>query len=419
MLNEPVYTVSEINRKAKEFLEQQFAVFWIEGEISNLKIAASGHAYFTLKDEHAEISAVRFRPRTQGLSATSALADGDHVIAFGRLSIYEPRGRYQFIASMIQPAGQGALQLAFERLKAKLEAEGLFDPSHKKPPPAVPQRAAIITSATGAAIRDIVSVVERRFPSIEMLLFPSSVQGEAAAQELVDAVRLVEQYHATHAPFDALIIGRGGGSAEDLAVFNDEQLARVLFDCPIPVISAVGHEVDFTIADFVADVRAPTPSAAAELIAPDRDELMARVLLWSGRIGRGAITAFLRRQEHLGHAVRHSVLRLPGDRVQRMMQQLDLSTATLSHRIGSALNLRVRHLERLSEVVRLSDPSLPLQRGYSMTYMEGEQTPLRDVSRVPIGMRLRTRLASGEILSTAEEVTQTVEHPRGSGVEEA
>ena len=418
MLNEPVYTVSEINRKAKEFLEQQFGAFWIEGEISNLKLATSGHAYFTLKDEHAEISAVRFRPRTQGLSAMVAPADGDHVIAFGRLSIYEPRGRYQFIASMIQPAGQGLLQLAFEQLKSKLQSEGLFDPDHKQPLPRIPRRVALITSATGAAIRDIVSIVERRFPLMEMLLFPSSVQGASAAQELVNAVRLAMRYHTETESLDALIIGRGGGSAEDLAVFNDEQLARMLFACPIPVIAAVGHEVDFTIADFVADVRAPTPSAAAELIAPDGAELLARVVLGSGRIGRAATAAFLRRQDRLGHAIRPSVLRMPGDRVQRLMQQLDLLTASLTHRIGGSFSLRSRRLERLSEIVRLSDPSLPLQRGYSMTYIDGEAAPLRDTSRISVDTRLRTRLAGGEILSIVEEVRETVGNERGSSAEQ-
>ena len=419
MLNEPVYTVSEINRRAKEALEQHFGSFWIEGEISNLKIAPSGHAYFTLKDNQAEISAVRFRPRTRGFGATSALADGDQVLAFGRLSIYEPRGRYQFIASMIQPAGQGLLQLAFEKLKAKLESEGLFDPEHKQPLPSVPRRVALITSATGAAIRDIVSVVERRFPLIELLLFPSSVQGEAAAQELIDAVQRAIRYHTEIDPLDALIIGRGGGSAEDLAVFNNEALARALYACSIPVISAVGHEIDFTISDFVADVRAPTPSAAAELIAPDQAELSAWILQCSRRIGRAATAAFRHRWQSLKHAVRPSVLRLPGDRVQLLAQRLDLTTASLAHRIGGAFHLRSRRLERFSEIVRLSDPSLPLRRGYSMTYIEGEVTPLTEVSRVPVEARIRTVLSTGEILSTVKEVTRPIGPNHGSSVEKA
>ncbi|MBN1859489.1 exodeoxyribonuclease VII large subunit [Candidatus Bipolaricaulota bacterium] len=418
MLNEPIYTVSEINRKAKDLLEQQLGGFWIEGEISNLKLAPSGHAYFTLKDEYAEISAVRFRPRTGGLSAMAAPADGDHVVAFGRLSIYEPRGRYQFIASMIQAAGQGLLQLAFERLKSKLESEGLFDAKHKQPLPPIPRRVAVITSSSGAAIRDIASVVERRFPLIELLLFPSSVQGESAAQELIEAIRRVTRYHAESEPFDALIIGRGGGSAEDLAVFNDEGLARALFACPIPVIAAVGHEVDFTITDFVADVRAPTPSAAAELIAPDGAEMLSRILHCSGRIGRATTSAFRSRQGDLTHAVRRSVLRLPGDRVRRLSQQLDLSIASLSYRVGGALSLRSRRLERVSEIIRFSDPWLPLLRGYSMTYAEGEATPLRDISGVSSGARLRTRLANGEILSIVEEVNKAVERKRRSGAEE-
>ena len=192
----------------------------------------------------------------------------------------------------------------------------------------------------------------------------------------------------------------------------------MLFACPIPVIAAVGHEVDFTIADFVADVRAPTPSAAAELIAPDGAELLARVVLGSGRIGRAATAAFLRRQDRLGHAIRPSVLRMPGDRVQRLMQQLDLLTASLTHRIGGSFSLRSRRLERLSEIVRLSDPSLPLQRGYSMTYIDGEAAPLRDTSRISVDTRLRTRLAGGEILSIVEEVRETVGNERGSSAEQ-
>ena len=295
----------------------------------------------------------------------------------------------------------------------------MFDSEHKQPLPSVPRRVALITSATGAAIRDIVSVVERRFPLIELLLFPSSVQGEAAAQELIDALHRAIRYHTESDPLDALIIGRGGGSAEDLAVFNNEALARALHACPVPVISAVGHEVDFTISDFVADVRAPTPSAAAELIAPDQAELLAWILQCSRRIGRAATAAFRSRWQSLNHAVRPSVLRLPGDRVQLLAQKLDLTTASLAHRVGAAFHLRSRRLERLSEIVRLSDPSLPLRRGYSMTYIEGEATPLTDASRVALETRIRTVLSAGEILSTVEEVTRPIGPNHGSGVEEA
>ncbi|MDZ7770078.1 MAG: exodeoxyribonuclease VII large subunit [Woeseiaceae bacterium] len=257
-------TVSELNRQARQLLERGFATVQVEGELSNLARPASGHLYFTLKDSSAQIRCAYFRQRQRG--PTIRLADGDQVLATGRVSIYEARGDYQLIVEQLEPAGEGELRRRFEALKKKLAAEGLFDEAIKQPLPALPRCIGVITSPAGAAIRDILSILKRRFPAIPVIIYPSAVQGAAAVPELLAALDSAVRRDEC----DVLIIGRGGGSLEDLWAFNDEGLARALHACPIPVVSAVGHEVDFTIADFVADLRAPTPSGAAEQVVPDQ-----------------------------------------------------------------------------------------------------------------------------------------------------
>ncbi|MCH8137038.1 MAG: exodeoxyribonuclease VII large subunit, partial [Proteobacteria bacterium] len=273
-------TVSQLNRKAKMLLEQGLARLWVEGEISNLARPASGHMYFSLKDDGAQIRAAFFRQRQRG--PTIQLKDGDKVLAYGRVSIYEARGDYQLIVEQIEPAGAGALKREYDKLRLKLAAEGLFDEDRKQPLPKLPQRIGVITSPSGAAVRDILTVLRRRFPSVPVTIYPAAVQGDAAPGELIaalaDAVRRDD--------CDVLIMGRGGGSIEDLWAFNNEQLARAIAACPIPLVSAVGHEVDFTIADFVADVRAPTPTAAAALVVPDRAEWISLVNRLAKRVAR-------------------------------------------------------------------------------------------------------------------------------------
>jgi len=266
-----IYTVSEITRLVKLEVENAFPLLWVEGEISNLGRPPSGHLYFTLKDEQCQLQAVMWRSNVRQLKFE--LKDGLKVVCRGKVSIYEARGQYQLMADLIEPKGKGALQLAFEQLKEKLRAEGLFDPKHKKPLPLFPKKVGIVTSPRGAAIIDILRTLERRFARLHILIYPAKVQGEGAAEEIVEGI----DYLGRQPDIDVLIVGRGGGSIEDLWAFNEEKVARAIFRSPVPVISAVGHEVDYTIADFVADIRASTPSVAAEIVIKEEQALVDRL----------------------------------------------------------------------------------------------------------------------------------------------
>ena len=398
-----MYTVSELNRTAKGLLESEFSAVWIRGEVSEFTRAPSGHLYLTLKDDAAEIGCVRFRSHSSALPQVP-IAVGAIVLALGRVTLYEPRGRYQFIASVIHPVGAGALQEAFERLKRKLLEEGLFDPSHKKPLPVIPRHIGVITSPTGAAIRDIVSVISRRWPLSRVTLYPSSVQGESAPQELIAAIDAAERFSSTVEPIDVLIVGRGGGSAEDLMAFNEEQVARRIFACPIPTVSAVGHEVDFTILDFVADVRAPTPSAAAELVVPDQAEVLASLSTLAARMTRACTHALAARRLHLQANLRTSLFRIPQQKVQTLDQRLDQLITTVMTRMQAALRTRCDAFSHLSGVLRLSDPERPLQHGFSLTFVPGSTVPVSDASSLAAGDRIETRFARGRTRSLVEEV---------------
>jgi len=266
-----VYPVSRLVREARVLLEGSFPLLWVEGEISNLAMPASGHIYFTLKDEAAQVRCAMFRNRNRQLRFTPE--NGMQVLLRVRVTLYEGRGEFQLVVEHMEEAGSGALQRAYEALKQRLGQEGLFDEAHKRAIPTLPKTIGIVSSPDGAAVHDILSVLKRRFPAVDVVLYPVAVQGESSARQMVEAIKLAEQRQEC----DVLIIGRGGGSLEDLWSFNDEQLARTIFDCSLPVISAVGHEIDFTIADFVADVRAPTPSAAAEMAVPDAKQLSAKI----------------------------------------------------------------------------------------------------------------------------------------------
>jgi len=398
-----VFTVSELNRSARELLESRFAEVWVKGEVADLKRAPSGHLYFTLKDEDGELSAVRFRGRS-ALFADPAVESGTVVLAFGKLTVYEPRGRYQFVATLVQSVSAGALRLAFERLKQKLEDEGLFANDRKIPIPECPERIGVITSPSGAAIRDVVSILERRWPTVTVFVFPSSVQGDAAPGELCAAVERAVRFSAAVAPLDVLILGRGGGSAEDLAAFSDEHLARAVFGCPIPVLSAVGHETDFSIVDFVADRRAPTPSAAAELAVPNRFDVVPRLDTTAARMTRAVTTALRARRTSLRSLLRGYLFRVPQRRIETLAQRLDLQIGAATRGIANAWSVRRRTARRAEEILRLSDPSLPLRRGYSLTFAAGSSRPLRDASGVSAGDRIETRLDSGRLTSRIEEV---------------
>jgi len=401
-MNDPrVYTVSELNREARGLLETALGEVWMKGEVVAPKAAASGHLYFALKDAEARIDVVRFRGRSPALAP---IEEGMVVLVFGRLTVYEPQGRYQFVASLVQPVGAGLLHAAFERLKEKLRLEGLFDPARKRPLPAFPERIGVITSPTGAAFHDIVAVLARRWPLAHVVLFPSSVQGDAAPAELILALARAGRFTIDGQPLDFVIFGRGGGSAEDLAAFNDERVARALSASPIPVVSAVGHDVDVTISDFVADLRAPTPSAAAEQTTPDVAEISASVERSARRLVQAISARLLDAERAWRSALRASLVREPRRAIETREQRLDAAVARLAAFPRTRLAPQIERLRHLEEVLRLSDPRRPLARGYSITYNVGDTTPLRSGRETAPGKLIETVLASGRLRSRVEEV---------------
>ena len=389
-------TVSQLNRQAKAILEQGLGRIWVEGELSNIARPASGHVYFTLKDKTAQVKAAFFRQRQRG--PTIGFKDGDQVLVAGRVSLYEPRGDYQLIVEQLEAVGEGALRRQFEVLKKKLAAEGLFDESRKKPLPALPRAIGVITSPSGAAIRDIISVLRRRFPLVPVIIYPAAVQGEAATGELIRALAAANR----RAEVDVLIIGRGGGSLEDLAAFNDEALARAIASSKLPVISAVGHEIDFTIADFAADRRAPTPSGAAEIAVPDQqdwlrslDSLATRI----ARLGRRTLEELAQTLDWLGRRLQRtspsatlerSRLRLAGLQ-QGLHAAARKSLANVNHR----LELAMRGLHAVS-------PLATLERGYAIVADAASGKVLRHAADAAVGSDIRARLADGELIATVK-----------------
>ena len=387
-------TVSQLNRQVKTLLETGLTRLWVEGEISNLAKPASGHLYFSLKDKSAQIRAAFFRQRQRG--PTIGLKNGDQVLVFGRVSIYEARGDYQLIVEQVEPAGEGALKRQFEVLKKKLEAEGLFDADRKTALPAFPERIGVITSPTGAAIRDILSVLGRRFPSIPVVVYPAAVQGEAAPPELIDALGTAIR----RGECDVLIMGRGGGSLEDLWAFNDEGLARAIAESPIPIVSAVGHEVDFTIADFVADVRAPTPSGAAELIVPDRDDWLRAINSFATRIARLGQRSIEDRGQTLDWLARRLEQSSPGATLQRSMTRLGNLKQRLSTGVRSAVADSTHRLELAMRGLNSVSPLATLDRGYAIVEDATTGKVFLDAGDARVGDDIRARLAKGELVAT-------------------
>jgi exodeoxyribonuclease VII large subunit len=350
-----IYTPSRLNREVRGLLERGFGSLWIEGEISNLSRPSSGHWYFSLKDSGAQLRCAMFRQRN--LLAKFSPKDGSHVLARGRVSLYEPRGDYQFLVDYIEEGGEGALRRQFEQLKAKLAAEGLFAPERKRQLPAWPKRIGVVTSPTGAAIRDILNILRRRFVCVPVLIYPVPVQGAGAAEQIASMIRLASK----RAECDVLIIARGGGSLEDLWSFNEEVVARAIFDCAIPIVSGVGHEIDFTIADFVADVRAPTPSGAAELVVPDCEELHRRFRMWDRRLVQALSRTLKQDRENFAWLKRRLGQLHPGIALRQRAQRLDELETRLQRALkqhvahGRArLNEQSAHLRRLSPALKLS-----------------------------------------------------------------
>ena len=423
-----VFQVAEVTRLIKTILEDELGSVWIEGEVSNLRRPASGHLYFTLKDASAQISAVLFRGNQRGL--TVDVQDGAKLRVQGEITVYESRGNYQIIVRVVEDAGKGSLQEQFEKLKARLAEEGLFDEDRKQSLPTLPRHIGIVTSETGAAIRDMLHVLTRRFPHLHILVAPVAVQGEAAAPQIAEAIDTLNRRD----DIEVILVGRGGGSLEDLWAFNEEQVARAIARSHIPIVSAVGHETDFTISDFVADVRAPTPSAAAEIVVGELTHFeemidgsrrrMVRALRHATDILRQRlvacqrsyvfqeparlITQHRRRIGELDKDLRQALLHLARQRQQR----IDEAGIRLLHLVSTSTQRRAQRLEKIESQLRALSPLAVLQRGYSLTRL-ADGTIVQRTDQVRDGDTVVTRLAEGEIASTVTEINKGDSHVRG------
>ncbi|AWL12695.1 Exodeoxyribonuclease VII [Saliniradius amylolyticus] len=436
-----IYTVSRLNRQARQVLESEIGQVWIRGEISNFVAARSGHWYFTIKDEYAQVRAAMFKNANRLTGQRPK--EGDRILARANLSLYEPRGDYQVIVEHLEPEGEGLLKQQFEQLKAKLQAQGLFDQARKRPLPDAIRRVGVVTSATGAAIKDILTVLHRRNPAIEVVIYPTQVQGENAHQQIIQAIQTANR----RTEVDVLIVGRGGGSLEDLWCFNHEQLALAIVQSSLPVVSAVGHEVDVSIADLVADLRAPTPSAAAELVSQDSSELLRQLHQQYQRLVRG-MAQRVQTARHQFQLARHHLRQLhPEIQLQQQSQRMDQLQVRLQRQMQATLTgqrhryqiarqqlshlspdkrieqtkerLKQYHLqllrstqqqlragkERLAHNAHLLDtvsPLATLARGYSISFQQDKV--LRSVDEVDVGHSLTTKLKDGEIVSTVKSV---------------
>jgi len=401
-----IYSVSELNKGIKNLLEQSYAGVWLEGELSNVKKHTSGHIYLSLKDESSQISAVFFGRYNRGLKFQPK--DGLKVLVRGKVSLYEPRGQYQFFIETMEPKGLGALQLAFAQLKEKLYLEGLFDPARKKAIPLFPQTVGVVTSPTGAAIRDILNVVNRRFRGTRVLIYPVRVQGETAAREIAGAISDMNRLGG----IDVLIVGRGGGSLEDLWAFNEEAVARAVYASKIPVISAVGHEIDWTICDWVADLRAPTPSAAAELVVKNREDVERQILQAQTRARKAVLSVLQNSCRQLSSLQSSYALRQPLSLVQQLSQRIDELHRQL-HNYARALVTDKDHcFRRLVGRMEALSPLAILQRGYSVT-RTATGAIVKNPDALGEGDVLTTLLARGGIKSRVIEIIKPEDGKHG------
>lgn len=394
-----VLSVSQLSSLIEGTLETAFQSVWVCGEISEVSRPHSGHVYFTLRDEAAQIRVVIWRSTASRLRFK--LEDGQQVICHGDLDVYPPRGTYQLVVRQVEPQGLGALQLAFKQLQERLAAEGLFDPFRKRPLPMFPRRVGFVTSPTGAAIRDFLQVAERRFRGVDVIVIPARVQGEGAALEIARGIELANRLRP---PLDVLVVGRGGGSLEDLWSFNEEVVVRAIFASQIPVVSAVGHEIDVTLSDLVADVRALTPSEAAERVIPSADELRERLAVYRRRMVtmlRSQASALRRHVEQLARA---RVLRNPQALVFDRAHRLDELDGQLSRAMSRRLKSCRERLSAIASRVEALSPVAVLARGYSVTSLVESGEVLTSTVRVKPGQLVRSRLANGEFQSRVEEV---------------
>ncbi len=393
-----IFSVSEITTLIKQVLDNTFPSVWIEGELSNFKHHSSGHMYFTLKDEGAELKSVMFRGYNRLLHFKPE--NGMKVLVQGGITVYAPRGNYQIVVQKMQPAGLGTLYLAFEALKKSLAEEGLFDAKRKVPLPPYPFRVGVITSETGAAIQDIIDIMTRRVPHIEIIFRPTLVQGNEATDDIVSAISEFEQYNKV----DVLIIGRGGGSLEDLWSFNEEKVARAIAACPIPIISAVGHETDFTIADFVADLRAPTPSAAAELVSRPLEDIVKNLTEMDRRIMEVVQNRIEFLWQQLDALSTRYGFQQPSLLVKQKNQKLTELEDRLTQQIQFILSMKRTHFEGINRQLISASPRSVLNRGYSIVYSIPDRQIVHQVEKLKVGEEFGVLMSDGEIVGEAKKI---------------
>jgi exodeoxyribonuclease VII large subunit len=388
-----VLTVAELTRAIRGTLETKFGAVWVQGEISNYKLHPSGHQYFTLKDQRAQIACVIFRNTMAPLR--QALVDGTQVQVYGNVSVFEARGQYQLSVQILQPRGLGLLQAKFNALKRRLDGEGLFDPARKRALPRFPRRIGIVTSPSGAAVRDLLNVLKRRAPWLQILINPVRVQGSGAAAEIAVAIRELATANENWLPVDLIVVARGGGSIEDLWEFNEEIVARTIVDVAVPIVSAIGHEIDFTMCDVVADLRAPTPSAAAELIVPDIVDLRRRIAELAASLHK-CLRNFVEHQKtRLRFLSERTLVRNLVARMREAQQRIDVVRESLARLTKQEIDNARQRFQRTEGILRVLGPDATLQRGYSIT-RDTEGNVIRAVRDVRPRMKIRTRVSDGE-----------------------
>ncbi len=398
---EKIYTVTEITREIKGTLETSFPLVWVEGEISNYLFHSSGHRYFSLKDENAQIRCTLWRYRGEYLRFEPA--DGMKVVVQGNVTVYERNGQYQLDVFDLIPAGVGKLEIAFQQLKEKLSQEGLFDEEHKKPIPVYPEAVGVVTSPTGAAIRDIMRIIQDRFPSVKIIVRPVRVQGTGAAEEIALAIKDFNEYKK----IDVIIVGRGGGSLEDLWAFNEETVARAIYQSKTPVISAVGHEIDFTIADFVADLRASTPSAAAQMVVADKETILEQLKTQIRKLDSYLIGVIDYSKQRL-KAIKESYgLRRPFDIIAQRSQKVDEIHGQLWDGVKNYFEIRSNNLSLFQEKLKVLSPASVLKRGYSITRKLPELTVIKEAVGLKTDDKIEVRFSKGKIESKVELVDPT------------
>ena len=393
-------SVGQLNAWVKRAIDESVPMFWLAAEIGNLNQSASGHVYLTLKDATSQVSAVLWRSTFERLGMD--LREGMAVLVQGRIDVYGPRGTYQVIITRMEQQGLGALQAAFRRLHAKLEQEGLFAAERKKPLPEFPTRIGFVTSPSGAAIHDFTEVLKRRWPSASVLIIPSRVQGEGAAKEIAEGIRVAAQIRPT---LDVLVVGRGGGSLEDLWCFNEEVVVRAIVACPLPTISAVGHEIDVTLSDLAADVRALTPSEAAERVAPSRDEIVDVLSGIRQRIDTLMMHRISQAEMRLRSVISRPVFASPERSLETPMQRLDDLHEALDQAMDASIQTRAERLERLASVLDAISPLKTLARGYSVTMDATTGAVISSVKQLRLGQEIQTILNDGKIVSTIKSKT--------------